>query len=55
MSINTLRQRPTAVAKSIAAGHPRKAEELMHEHVSAIVDFIHQDMGRIGDSSIEWH
>ena len=30
-------------------------EELMHEHVSAIVDFIHQGMGPIGDSSIEWH
>ena len=62
MSINTLRQRPTAVAKSIAAGHPRQAEEHMHEpeehmheHVSAVVDFIHQDMGRIGDSHIEWH
>ena len=44
-----------ALAKSIAAGHPRKAEELMHEHVTAVVDFIHQSMGHVRDSYIEWH
>lgn len=42
------------IAKGVIAGHPRKASELMEEHLRGVVAYCRERLNNSLDSSVEW-